>query len=208
MEFSKIYFDMDGVLADFDRGVWELCGMDSSLQNGQQDAAYDDRMWEKIRKVDHFYDRLELMPGAKEMFDALWGKYGDRVEILTGVPKPKRGILTAGEDKIAWVRRNLSPDVRVNIVLRAEKIQYCTGPETVLIDDLERTVREWQEKGGTGILYVSAEITLRTLREKEKASDAASGMTIEQARDIEKVHNAMLGIVKEAARKNQENRRR
>lgn len=29
MEIKKIYFDMDGVLADFSRGVEELCGLPS-----------------------------------------------------------------------------------------------------------------------------------------------------------------------------------
>ena len=28
MEVSRIYFDMDGVLADFDRGVRDLCGLE------------------------------------------------------------------------------------------------------------------------------------------------------------------------------------
>ncbi len=27
MEVEKIYFDMDGVLADFERGVKEICGL-------------------------------------------------------------------------------------------------------------------------------------------------------------------------------------
>ena len=103
MSVSKIYFDMDGVLADFDRGVRELCGMEPPEQ-GVRSKAEDDRMWEEIRKVGHFYDKLELMPGAKEMFDAVYGKYGDRCEILTGIPKEKRKILTAAEDKRAWMK--------------------------------------------------------------------------------------------------------
>ena len=163
MKVNKIYFDMDGVLADFDRGVWELCHFESTKQCGEQNPEQDDLMWEKIRAVDHFYDRLELMPGAREMFDRIYGKYGDRCEILTGIPKPKRGIVTAGEDKIAWMRRLLSPEIRVNIVLRAEKIRYCTGPETILIDDLDRTIREWREAGGTGILFTSAAEILKEL---------------------------------------------
>ena len=32
MEVKKIYFDMDGVLADFDRGVRELRGVDCISQ--------------------------------------------------------------------------------------------------------------------------------------------------------------------------------
>ena len=165
MKAEKIYLDMDGVLADFDRGVRELCGMEPQPQTGKTDPHQDDLMWDAIRKVGRFYDKLELMPGAKEMFGRIWEKYGSRCEILTGIPKPERGILTAGEDKIRWMRRMLSEDVKVNIVLRKEKLQYCTGPESVLIDDREDTIRDWEEKGGTGILHVGAKETLEKMEE-------------------------------------------
>ena len=163
MKAEKIYLDMDGVLVDFDRGCLELCGMKASSQDGERDPHYDDLMWEAIRKIDRFYEKLELMPGAKEMFDRIREKYGDRCEILTGVPRPERGIMTAGEEKNSWMRRMLSEEVKVNIVLRKEKLQYCTGPETVLIDDRADTIRDWVKKGGTGILYVSAEETLKKM---------------------------------------------
>ena len=162
---TMIYLDMDGVLADFDRGVMELCHMKLVSQNEARSVEQDDMMWDEIRKIEHFYDRLELMPGAKEMFDLIYGTYGDHCEILTGVPKPERGIVTAGEDKIRWMRRNLSDTIKVNIVLRREKMLSCTGPETVLIDDREGTIREWREAGGTGILHVSAEKTLKEMKE-------------------------------------------
>ena len=163
MTVGKIYFDMDGVLADFSKGVRELCGMEPSDPSGETDVAMDSEMWTRIREAEHFYNKLELMPGAKEMFDRLWEKYGDKCEILTGVPKPERGIPKAGDDKTAWVRRLLSKDIEVNIVRRAEKIGKCTGPETILIDDLEKTIREWREHGGTGILHTDAETTLAEL---------------------------------------------
>ncbi len=167
MERAMIYFDMDGVLADFDRGVKELCHMEPQSQNGKRDDAYDEQMWAAIRKVDHFYDRLEPMPGAVEMFKEVYRQYGDRCEILTGIPKPHRGIATAGEDKINWVRRLLSAEVKVNIVFREEKILYCSGPESILVDDREKTIRDWNEKGGTGILHTDAAETMRILYDKK-----------------------------------------
>lgn len=166
MEIEKIFFDMDGVLADFERGVTEICGVLPMSQNAKhRNPAEDDAMWEEIRKAEHFYDRLEPMPGAVEMFDAVYGRYGDRCEILTGIPKPRRGILTAGEDKTQWVRRLLSEDVKVNVVFREEKPQYCTGGGCILIDDLERNIRDWRAIGGTGIVHISVEETMEKLRE-------------------------------------------
>ena len=94
----KIYFDLDGVLADFDRGVMELAGFDRNGATANS-GIKDDDMWQAIAKVPNFYDKLELIPGAKELFDAVYQKYGDKVEILTGIPKPKRNITTAAEDK-------------------------------------------------------------------------------------------------------------
>ena len=74
MTVNRIYFDMDGVLADFDRGVRDLCGMET-LPQSTRSPEQDDLMWDRIRKVDHFYDRLEPMAGAKEMFGAVYGAY-------------------------------------------------------------------------------------------------------------------------------------
>lgn len=163
MEAPKIYFDMDGVLADFTRGVKELCGMNPPEQ-GRFGPDEDAEMWKKIRGTDHFYDRLELMPGAKEMFGTVYGKYGDRCEILTGIPKPDKGVETAAEDKQAWMKRMLSDTVKVNICYRAQKIGKCEGESCILIDDYRKNIDEWTKAGGTGILFVSAEKTMEELR--------------------------------------------
>ncbi|HCT91793.1 MAG TPA: hypothetical protein DF613_10525 [Lachnospiraceae bacterium] len=86
MKIEKIYFDLDGVLADFRRGVRDLCGMDP-FRRTKKTATGDDAMWEAIKKVAHFYDRLEPMPGALELFHTLYGRYGDACEILSGIPQ-------------------------------------------------------------------------------------------------------------------------
>ena len=163
-EEVKIYFDLDGVLADFNRGVRELCHftpLDQSVATKEQEAA----LWDAVRTVDHFYDKLELMPGATEMFDAVYSRYGGQVEILSGIPKPHRQIPTPGEDKTAWVHRVLSPDIKVNIVFKEEKLQKSHGPEDILIDDLARNINDWNEHGGNGILHTSVEETMARLRE-------------------------------------------
>ena len=59
----------------------------------------------------------------------------------------------------------LGTDIPVHIVFRREKIQYCTGKDTVLIDDLAETIRIWKEQGGTGILHTDPESTMNELKE-------------------------------------------
>ena len=105
------------------------------------------------------------MTGAKEMFDTVYGKYGDKCEILTGIPKPKRGIVNAGEDKTKWVHRLLSKDIKVNIVFREDKPKFCTGKGCILIDDMEKNIAEWEAMGGTGIQNISAAETMKRLVE-------------------------------------------
>lgn len=165
MEIRKIYFDMDGVLADFDGGVKTLCRLPFDT-TGDMTEEQDDEMWAQIRAVGHFYDKLQPLQGAIEMFWEIYGKYGDKCEILTGIPKPRRGIETAGEDKTSWAHRVLTPKLKLNIVFAEQKKEFCTGPECVLIDDLKKNIIAWESCGGTGVHTKSPADTLRILREK------------------------------------------
>ena len=157
MSLKKIYFDLDGVLADFKRGVKELAGF--GISETDQDAVMkneDDAMWEAISRVEHFYDRLEPLSSGMELFRFAEKKYPGCIEVLTGIPKPKRGILNAGEDKISWVKRILGEDIPVHIVFKEEKKNFCKGKDYVLIDDRRTNIEEWEEAGGTGILYTES----------------------------------------------------
>lgn len=163
MEVKKIYFDMDGVLADFDRGVEELLHMERVPQVARSDRSTDE-LFAAMKACPHYYDRLEPMEEGFELFNELYAKYGDRVEILSGIPKPYRGIDTAAEDKFNWIRRLLSETVKVNTVLRIEKKLYA-GEGCVLIDDFIVSIREWEKNGGAGVLYTDGDSARRRLAE-------------------------------------------
>ena len=162
MHVDRIYFDMDGVLADFGRGIRELCGMEPSVQ-GSPDKRHDDMMFDAIRKVDHFYMKLKPLDEVVSIFEELNDEFGKKIEVLSAIPKPERGILHAREDKIDWIREYVSDDAVVNIVLRKEKRDYAKGKGYILIDDTERNIEEWEEAGGTGILFTDAKSLYRSL---------------------------------------------
>lgn len=171
MIISKIFVDLDGVLADFDRGIRELCGMEPRYQNGKVSTIDADAWWAKVAAVDHFYGKLELIPGAKEMFDALYDRYGSACEILSALPRPHRGVKYAAEDKTEWVRRLISKDVVLNLVYRDDKKDFCTGKDCILIDDLEKNIEEWEANGGTGVLFKDPRAVVEAISWLEMEND-------------------------------------
>ena len=162
---GKVYIDMDGVLVDFDGGVEKMLGIAPPPPGGHRPEEDDRLMWERAKNVEHFYDMLEPMPGAIEMFNKLYERFGDSLEVLTGIPKPERGMPTAALDKEDWIHRFLSQDIKVNPVRRRDKPLFCTGKEDILIDDLKDNIEAWEKAGGTGILHRDPEETLRLLLE-------------------------------------------
>ena len=150
---DRIFFDMDGVLADFARGVRELAGIPWFSDLDKHTNEEDDEMWAKVREVDHFYLRLDPIEGALEMLGKVNAEYPGKCEILTGIPKPWRGIASSGEDKIAWMKKYFKFPIPVNIVLSEEKPEFCRGACSVLIDDMKKNIRSWEKAGGTGIRF-------------------------------------------------------
>ena len=146
----RVYLDMDRVIADFDNGVRKYAFIEPPDQKDEEQVT---QMWKKLSMVPHFYDKLELMPGAKCAVTVLFKMFGEDLEILTGIPNPTRGLPTASVDKVTWTGRNFSEKIVVNTVRRADKKNFCTGRDCILIDDNEQNIREWEDAGGTGILF-------------------------------------------------------
>ena len=153
MNITKIFFDIDGVLADFDKGVRELCGITPLPQSTSYPPGYDEKLWAAVKNVGHFYDKLDIIEEGKQIFDYVYSRFPDKCEILTGIPRPSRGIVTAAEDKVNWIRRNINSDIPIHTVLRKDKPLFCEGAGSILIDDFDDNIKNWQECGGTGILF-------------------------------------------------------
>jgi hypothetical protein len=146
---TALFLDLDGVLADFDRGVKAMTGKRPEQLPLKQ-------MWRALAKAPDFYGTLEMMHDA-ELLWAFCRPYDPT--ILTGLPLGA----WAPEQKRRWVARMLGPEVRVITCMSRDKHKF-SGPGHVLVDDRASTRESWERAGGTFILHIGAKQSIRELK--------------------------------------------
>jgi len=136
---SIVFCDLDGVLADFQKGVINKFNKSDQYLNSRL-------MWSTINKSNTFFDTLPWMPKGRELWSHI--KQYNPI-ILTGIPSYSR---SAVEQKIKWCQRELGADIQVITCASKDKPKYCL-PGAILIDDRTDNLDIWNEKGGKFILY-------------------------------------------------------
>lgn len=138
----KIYLDLDGCFADFDRAVADAHDMNR--------INWKEVKWSIIENMPNFFLNLEVIPGSKEAFDHIVG-LGYETEILTALPDPTVNLVTAPADKLMWVRRELHPTIQVNCSAGWERKICWVAPNHILVDDMQRNIDHWEEHDGIGV---------------------------------------------------------
>jgi hypothetical protein len=145
----RLFLDLDGVLADFDRGVREV--------TGQPPEALPLRsMWAALARAPRFFETLAFMEDA-ELLWRFCAPY--QPTILTGLPLGS----WAPAQKRRWVARMLGASVPVITCMSREKPRY-SGPGHVLVDDRAEAGAGWEAKGGTFVHHRSASASIDALR--------------------------------------------
>ena len=153
----RIYLDLDGVMADFDTHFIDYFGVDPQSLD-------DDVMWKMINGYHEFYANLPLMKDAKELFGKIVWDFECDVTILTACPKSN--YKNAAIQKRAWVRKHLSKHLTVIPMLGgANKALFMHEPGDILIDDMEKNCKAWEELGGKAIFHKNAADTIAKLKE-------------------------------------------
>jgi hypothetical protein len=152
----KIYCDMDGVLTNFDKRFKDL--NPEHLSAAQYQTKYGvEKFWDVIDEDNKikFWVGMEWMPDGKQ----LWDYIKDKQPTLLSAPSKKPASRLG---KRLWVKNNL-PGVPL-ILASAEKKQNYSGKDKILIDDRPDNINQWREKGGFGILHISAADTIKQLQ--------------------------------------------
>jgi hypothetical protein len=152
---GTIYFDLDGVMADFDTSAEGVLGMSSHEFQFKFGAA---ELWRRLTMVPDFWLNFQLMPGAW----AMWCATADMPRaILTALPSSNDEDID--RQKRRWVNERLG-SVKVITCQTEEKPNHCQ-PGDVLIDDRNINEKAWVAKGGHFIHYMTPSDTLLRLAE-------------------------------------------
>ena len=158
MKVTKLYLDMDGVLCNFEKRFTELYGKDAL---GSRDRKNFTTNWPNFI-MDGNFESLEWFPGGKELLDFIQNETDWEVEILSSSGGEKFHSEVAAQ-KVVWLCDKGIP-YKANIVPgRKHKTAYAT-PETILIDDTEDIIVNFNAAGGLGILHKDINETLAKLR--------------------------------------------
>jgi hypothetical protein len=145
MAGTKIFIDMDGVVANFHYAALAAHGNYNVdlLKEYQIEKALGistTKFWAKLDSID-FWASIPKTDYADLLITLL---RGFKCYFLSS---PALGYSASG--KLIWARKHY-PDIKV--ILTSEK-HLLAAPDRILIDDLESNIISWRGAGGKGILW-------------------------------------------------------
>lgn len=143
-----IFYDLDGMLCDYD-SYW---GFDKTFNKSRfKSEVMDNKMFEKLLPLDKGCD---LFWG---MYDYLkYNKIQYNFQILSslGAPNDMELAVEAARQKEIWVRRNFGDCIgNLNFVEQKGKKKRFATPTSILLDDTQQNVWDFNECHGHGILF-------------------------------------------------------
>lgn len=169
---TKIYLDMDGVIADFFHEYAKLAGVPEN-QFGRHDyrsipPAKTDPTLDKMIGTDFFY-RLPKFDSSDDLVKLVL-EYVDEYSICSS---PLRNDNENSEHwKREWIKDNLAVQP-ADIIITGTKEKYAVnkdGTPNILIDDRRQVLHRWITAGGIGIKYQADEDTLGVVAKGLKAA--------------------------------------
>lgn len=165
MNIKLLAIDLDGVLADFDKGVIEASGKPMKFWEQSDKLSV---IWDALADLEvdgkGFYDWLDWMPDGKQLWNHV---KPHKPVILTGLP---RGDWAAPQ-KREWCARELGGNFVITCPSYQKNkfaMQYMERGDLencVLIDDRIYAKEPWEKFGGTFIHHTSAVSSINDLNQ-------------------------------------------
>lgn len=156
-KITKIYLDMDGVIADFNRRYKELY----KIEPKEADTYKTFDKFFNIFIAERQFAKLDLMPDAMELINYL-RSLPIPTEILSSTSSEKRDA-DIREQKIEWLNKH-NLEFPVNLVPGKRFKRTFSNPNSLLIDDTSQNIDQWRVEGGIGILHTDTITTIGILK--------------------------------------------
>jgi hypothetical protein len=147
----RVRLDSDGVVAAFAEEIERRLG----FRPGDP-AADTAAMWAWVAATPGFWEGLDLLPGAMELWEFV-RPYAP--SFLTGVGSDPAAC-RAGKKAFFLERFRCRAAV---VVESSRKAEFCR-PGDILVDDSRKNVDAWEAAGGIGVLHADAASTVAALR--------------------------------------------
>ena len=181
----KFYFDMDGVLANFD----SMVPNNSNLNHPSEDLSPEERIaktqfWRKVEQTPNFWRDIPVMQNAEHMLSV--AQNVGEIFILSKTPGAKHFITGdkyvefVANEKRKWVLKHLNNffDAEHIIICKTAKGALIHPTHTdILVDDRQENINEWIEQGGRGILFKNAIDTAHKIQSNEFVSNISLSNT-------------------------------
>jgi len=156
-KITKIYLDMDGVIADFNKRYKELYKMEPKEAEDKKEFY---KFFDEFITTKQFAT-LDLMPDATLLLNYL-SKLNIPTEILSSTASEKRDA-DIRPQKLMWLQiHNIG--FKVNLVPGKRLKKDFSNPNSLLIDDTPVNIDQWRREGGVGILHTDALTTIGILK--------------------------------------------
>lgn len=144
--YKNYYFDMDGVVVEYDRDAY----------------TGDDPLF--MRKNQHYFKDLNPDRKMLEVIDIMHQKSrytGDHIYLLTSIPMNGAIFNEHFHDKISWVHRWLPyldiDDILISVTSKRDTVEYIQNHQLstkdILIDDYNRNLNDWRKANGISVKY-------------------------------------------------------
>lgn len=158
MNISKIYLDMDGVIADFNKRYKELYHMDP--RESEKDGKFYSLFEEFINNNN--FASLDPMPDAFELIDFL-KSLDITIEILSSTARESTFYTIATQKRIWLDKHNIT--FFTNFVPgKKHKYKFAT-PNSLIIDDTKSVIDDFINAGGLAIHHSTAVDTIEQLKQ-------------------------------------------
>ena len=183
-EITEIYIDLDGVLVNFDKGIFEIIKQyaedkkmldilspsdqenvlnmnkglykDSDIRLILKNKSYKDTVRVLIFNNPKWWEELHMHDDGQDLWDYF-------TEFNPIILTSSFGRTNSDPGKRKWVHKHLGPHIKCIIINEKEEL---ANQDCVLIDDRREIDEKFIAAGGNAILHVSTDKTIKEFEEK------------------------------------------